>query len=164
VSVWLWSARRSYREQAQGGGPQLLVDRVGEHADEQAARFSLRRIRIANTGGRVIRHIEVRVTECSPTPTWFESVRLQRMHGGAHPFDLPPRSEVYIDLVSLPHGHPEFILVHDSSVHGGLPNGIGLQPVALTVRVSAHDLPRMSFRFEVFRNAAGKLELVASTR
>jgi|SRR6187402_3465951 len=162
VSVWLWSARRSYREQAQDVGPRLIVDRVGEHADKEASRLSLRRIRVANTGGRTLRRVEVTLVECSPTPTWFEPVRLQRMHGGAHPFDLPPRSEVYIELVALPHGHPEFILVHDSSVHGGLPNGIGLQPVTLTVRVTAQDLPRLSFGFEVSRSAAGRLELLAT--
>jgi len=163
VSIWLWSARRSYRAQT-SEGPRLIVDRVGEHADEEASRLSLRRIRVANTGGREIRQVEVTLTECSPTPTWFEPVRLQRRQGGAHPFDLPPRSEVYIELVALPHGYPEFILVHDSSKHGGLPNGLGLQPLALTVRVTAHELPGASFRFEVSRNAAGKLELVAKAQ
>jgi hypothetical protein len=159
IGLWLWSARRSYREPG-SGLIRLLVDRVGEPADEEAPRVSHRRIRIANAGNRPIQQIEVRLAECTPTPAWFVPVRLQRLRGGAHPFDLSPRTEVHIDLLALPHGHPEIILVHDSSVHGGLPNGIGLGPLELTVQVTARGLPSASFRFAASRTAAGKLELV----
>jgi len=163
IALWLWSARRSYREQGQDVGPRLIVDRLGEFADEERARLSLRRLRVANSGGRAIHHVEVALVKCGPAPTWFEPVRLQRMLGGPHPFDLPPRSEVYVDFVALPQGHPDFIVVHDSSKHGGLPNGIGIRPLELTVRVTASELPSVSLLFAVSRSATGELELVQKT-
>ena len=161
VSLWLWSARRSYRAQGPDVGPRLVVDRVGELCDEDQPRLSHRRIRIANSGTRPLQQVEVTLVKCSPTPAWFEPVRLQRLHGGAHPFELGPNSQVYVELVALPYGHPEFILVYDSAVHGGLPNGIGKEPLELTVRVAAHGMPSASFGFAVSRSAAGKLELIA---
>ncbi|MEI9950509.1 MAG: hypothetical protein WDO74_16375 [Pseudomonadota bacterium] len=164
VSLWLWSARRSYREQAHDAHPQLVVDRVGELADEEQPRASYRRIRVANTGGRPIHRIEVTLVKCRPAPAWFQPVRLQRLHGGPHPFALPPRSEVYVELVALPQGHPEFIIAYDSSAHSGLPNGIAIQPLELTVQVTAHALPSVSIVFEVSRSALGELELVSKTR
>lgn len=81
------------------------------------------------------------------------------MHGGAHPFSLAPGAVVYVDLVALPQGHPEFIIVHDSSVHGGVPNGIAIQPLELTVQVKAYALPGVSLVFELSRNSLGELEL-----
>ncbi|HEY0469606.1 MAG TPA: hypothetical protein VGC79_35695, partial [Polyangiaceae bacterium] len=157
IGLWLWSARRSYRQQARDLGRRLIVDRVGELADEERPRLSLRRLRIANGGGRPIQQVEVTLVKCGPAPAWFEPVRLQRLQGGPHPFDLPAAAEVYVELVALPQGHPEFIIVHDSSKHGGLPNGIAIQPLELTVRVTAHDLPSVSFVFEVSRSATGEL-------
>jgi hypothetical protein len=164
IAWWLWSARRSYREQGPDIGPRLIVDRTGEFADEERPRLSFRRIRVANAGSRPIQHVEVTLIKCGPSPAWFEPVRLQRMQGGAHPFDLPPRSEVFVDFVTLPQGHPEFIVVHDSAKHGGLPNGIGIQPLELTVRVTASALPAVSFVFGVSRSVTGELELVEKTR
>jgi hypothetical protein len=161
---WLGSARRSYREQGQNGAPRLIVDRGGEFADEERPRLSLRRIRVANAGGRPIHYLEVTLVKCGPAPAWFEPVRLQRMQGGAHPFDLAAQSEVYLDFVALPQGHPEFVIVHDSSKHGGLPNGIAIQPLELTVQVSASGLPNVSLVFGVSRSATGELELVERTR
>jgi hypothetical protein len=164
IGIWLWSARRSYRQQAQRSGGRLVVDRGGEWADEERPRLSFRRIRVANAGGRPIHHVEVRLAKCGPAPAWFEPVRLQRMRGGPHPFDLPPNSEVYVDLVTLPQGHPEFIIVHDSSQHGGLPNGVAIQPLQLTVQVSAHGLPLVSLVCEVSRTSTGQLEVVTKAR
>ena len=86
------------------------------------------------------------------------------MHGGAHPFTLEPGREVYIDFVALPQGHPDFILVHDSAVHGGLPNGIPIQPLELSVQVTAHALPTVSLVYELSRSALGELELVSKAR
>ncbi|MEI9940102.1 MAG: hypothetical protein WDO69_23015 [Pseudomonadota bacterium] len=164
VSLWLWSARRSYREHAQGVGPQLIVDRAGELADEERSGSSYRRIRVANTGPRAVHQVEVTLAQCSPAPRWFQPVRLQRLHGGPHPFDLPPRTEVYVDLIALPQGHPEFIVVHDSARHGGLPSGIAIQLLELTVQVTANALPTVSFSFEASRSAKGVLELVAKSQ
>ncbi|HKO49231.1 MAG TPA: hypothetical protein VJV79_15970 [Polyangiaceae bacterium] len=160
MGFWLWSARRSYREQAAAEGARLIVDRGGEMADEERARSSFRRIRVANSGGRPIRHVEVTLAKCGPAPAWFEPVRLQRMQGGAHPFDLQPRSEVFVDFVALPQGHPEFIIVHDSSKHGGLPNGVAIQPLELTVQVTAMGLPTVSVVFAVSRSTTGVLTVV----
>jgi|GEM_PF-1199653 len=162
--LWLWSARRSNRERGPDIGPRLVVDRVGELCDQELPRLSVRRIRVANTGSRPIDQIEVTLTKCRPAPGWFQPVRLQRMHGGAHPFTLEPGREVYIDFVALPQGHPDFILVHDSSVHGGLPNGLTIQPLELTVQVTAHALPSVSLVFELSRSALGELELVSKAR
>jgi len=164
IGWWLWSARRSNREQGPDIGPRLIVDRVGELADEQRPRLSFGRIRVANAGTRAIHYVEVTLVKCGPAPAWFEPVRLQRMQGGAHPFDLPPRSEVYLDFVALPQGHPEFIIVHDSGKHGGLPNGIAIQPSELTVQVTASGLPSVSFVFMVSRSATGELQVVEKTR
>jgi len=164
IALWLWSARRSYREHAQDVGPRLIVDRAGELADEQRPRSSLRRVRVANTGSRAIHQVEVSLVKCAPAPAWFEPVRLQRMHGGPHPFDLPPHSEVYVDFVALSQGHPEFIVVYDSAKHGGLPNGVAIQPLLLTVQVTAAGLPSVSFVFEISRTATGQLEVVAKPR
>ena len=164
IALWLWSARRSYREQGQDVGPRLIVDRAGEWADEERARLSMRRIRVANAGGRALHHVEVTLVKCGPAPAWFEPVRLQRRQGGAHPFDLQAGSEVYVDFVALPQGHPEFIVVHDSSRHAGLPNGIAIQPLELTVRVSASGLPSVSIVFEVSRSATGELKVLEKTR
>ena len=164
IGLWLWSARRSYREQGLDVGPKLVVDRSGELANEERPRLSLRRIRVANAGNRAIAYVEVRLIKCGPAPAWFEPLRLQRMQGGAHPFDLPPRSEVYIDFVALPQGHPEFVIVHDSSKHGGLPNGIAIQPLELTVQVTASGLPSVSFVFSVSRSPAGELEVAPKPR
>jgi hypothetical protein len=163
IAFWLWSARRSYREQAQDLGVRLVVDRVGELSDEERPRLSIRRLRVANGGSRPIQQVELTLAKCGPAPAWFEPVRLQRMQGGAHPFNLPPHSEVYVDFVALPQGHPEFIVIHDSSRHGGLPNGIAIQPLELTVRVTAHDLPSVSFVFELSRRTTGELDLVAKS-
>jgi len=163
VGVWLWSARRSYRAQGLAVPPRLVVDRAGELANEERPRLSLRRIRLANTGGRPIQYVEVTLVKCGPAPAWFEPLRLQRMHGGPHPFDLPAHSEVYIELVALPQGHPEFIIVHDSAKHGGLPNGIAGPALELTVRVTAHGLPSVSFVFGVSRNATGELDVLEKT-
>jgi len=164
IGLWLWSARRSYQEHAKDVGPRLIVDRVGELANEERPRLSFRRLRVANAGTRTIHQVELTLAQCGPAPAWFEPVRLQRMQGGAHPFDLPPRSEVYVDFVTLPQGHPEFILVHDSSKHGGLPNGIAIQALELTVQVAAHGLPTVSFVFAVSRSVTGVLEVVAKAR
>ncbi len=71
---------------------------------------------------------------------------------------------MYIDLVALPQGHPEFIIVYDSAVHGGLPNGIAIQPLELTVQVTANALPSEAFVFELSRTATGELKLVAKAR
>ncbi|HEX2673312.1 MAG TPA: hypothetical protein VHM25_20665 [Polyangiaceae bacterium] len=162
--LWLWSARRSNRERGPDVGPRLVVDRGGALCDQELPRLSVRRIRVANTGSRPIDQVEVTLSKCRPAPGWFQPVRLQRMHGGPHPFSLESGSEVYVDLVALPQGHPEFILIHDSSVHGGLPNGIPIQPLELTVQVTAHALPSVSLVFELSRNALGELELVGKTR
>jgi len=162
--LWLWSARRSNRERGPDIGPRLVVDRVGELCDQELPKLSFRRIRVANTGSRPIDQVEVTLIKCRPAPAWFQSVRLQRTHGGAHPFSLERDSEVFIDLVALPQGHPDFIIVHDSSVHGGLPNGIAVQPLELTVQVTAHALPTVSLTFELSRSALGELELVAKAR
>ncbi|HEY3255222.1 MAG TPA: hypothetical protein VGJ91_14785 [Polyangiaceae bacterium] len=164
IGLWLRSARRSYRAQGAGVGPRLVVDRTGELADEQRPRSSIRRIRVANTGGRAIHHVEVTLAKCGPAPAWFEPVRLQRMQGGPHPFDLAPRSEVYVELVALPQGHPEFIIVHDSAKHAGLPNGIAIQPLELTVQVTASGLPSVSFVLAVSRTATGELEVESKPR
>jgi hypothetical protein len=164
IAWWLWSARRSYREQGQVIGPRLVVDRGGELADEERPRLSFRRLRVANASSRAIQHVEVRLIKCGPAPAWFEPVRLQRTQGGAHPFDLPPHSEVYVDFVTLPQAHPEFIVVHDSAKHGGLPNGIAIQPLELTVEVTASGLPSVSFVFGISRSATGELEVVEKTR
>lgn len=164
IALWLWSARRSYRGQGQDAGPRLVVDRGGELADEERPRLSFRRIRVANTGGGAIHHVEVTLAKCGPPPAWFEPVRLQRMQGGPHPFDLPQHSEVYIELVALPQGHPEFVIVHDSSKHGGLPNGIAIQPLELTVQVTASGLPSVSFVLDVSRSATGVLEVATKPR
>ena len=164
MALWLWSARRSYRGQGEDAGPRLVVDRGGELADEERPRLSLRRIRVANTGGAAIHYVEVTLAKCGPAPAWFEPVRLQRMQGGAHPFDLPPHSEVFIELVALPQGHPEFVIVHDSSKHGGLPNGIAIQPLELTVHVTASGLPSVSFVLDVSRSATGVLEVATKPR
>jgi hypothetical protein len=162
VSLWLWSARRSYRGRAEGVAARLVVDRAGEFADEERPGSSYRRLRVANTGRQTIRQVEVTLAQCRPAPAWFQPVRLQRMHGGPHPFDLPPQSEVYVDLIALPKGHPEFIIVYDSAVHGGLPNGIAIQPLELTVHVTANELPSGAFVCQVSRTASGELKLVAS--
>jgi len=159
IGLWLWSARRGYREQAPGGGGRLSVDRSGDAANEERPRSSYRRIRVANAGGRPLDQVEVTLAACKPTPPWFQPLRLQRMHGGAHPFHLPPRGEVYVDLIALPHGHPDFILVPDSSVHGDVPNGIPVQALELTVQVSALGVPRATVVFDVSRNASGALEV-----
>jgi hypothetical protein len=164
IAGWLWSARRSYREQARDPSHRLIVDRAGDLADEERPRLSLRRIRVANGGNRLIQQVEVTLAKCRPAPAWFEPVRLQRTQGGPHPFDLPAAAEVYVDFVALPQAHPDFIIVHDSSRHGGLPNGIAIQPLELTIRVTAHELPSVSFVFELSRAATGELELVAKTR
>jgi len=161
---WLWSARRSYRERGPDLGPRLVVDRGGAECDEEQPRLSLRRIRIANTGSRPIDRIEVTLDKCRPAPIWFQPVRLQRTRGGPHPFSLEPGGEVYVDLVALPQGHPDFIIVHDSSVHAGLPNGIPVQPLELTVHVSAHALAAVSLVLEVSRSPLGDLSLVAKAR
>jgi hypothetical protein len=162
--LWLWSARQSNRKLGPDIGPRLVVDRVGELCDQELPKLSFRRLRVANTGSRPIDQVEVTLTKCRPAPAWFQPVRLQRMHGGAHPFSLERGSEVFIDLVALPQGYPDFIIVHDSSVHGGLPNGIAVQPLELTVQVKAHALPTGSLVFEVSRSALGELELVAKAR
>ena len=159
--LWLWSARRSNRARGPDIGPRLLVDRVGELCDQELPRLSVRRIRVANTGSRPIDQVEVTLSKCRPAPGWFQPVRLQRLRGGPHPFSLEPGREVYIDLVALPQGHPDFIIVHDSSVHGGLPNGIAIQPLELSVQVTAHALPSVSLVFELSRNALGELELIS---
>ena len=159
IGLWLWSARKSYREQEPNVGSRLIVDRAGEFANEQRPRQSFRRIRVANAGSRAIQRVEVTLQKCRPTPTWFEPVRLQRLHGGPHPFTLPPQSEAYIELVALPQGHSEFIIVHDSAAHGGLPNGIEMQAYELTVRVTAQGLPPVSLVLELSRSALGELEL-----
>jgi len=164
TGIWLWSARRSYREQGLDVGGKLVVDRSGELANEERPRLSLRRIRVANAGNRAIAYVEVKLIKCGPAPAWFEPLRLQRMQGGAHPFDLPPRSEVYIDFVALPQGHPEFVIVHDSSKHGGLPNGIAIQPLELTVQVTASGLTSVSFVFSVTRSPTGELEVALKPR
>ena len=164
VSFWLWSARRSYREQGADVGPQLVVDRAGELSNEERPRLSIRRIRVANTGGRALHYVEVTLVKCGPAPAWFEPVRLQRLQGGPHPFDLPAHSELFVDLVALPQGHPEFVIVHDSSKHGGLPNGIAAQTLELSVRVTAHGLASVSLVFVASRSATGELELVEKTR
>ena len=85
------------------------------------------------------------------------SAEVQRMHGGPHPFDLPARSEVYIDLIALPQGHPEFVVVHDSAKHGGVPNGIAVQPLELIVQATASGLRSASCVVQVTRNARGDL-------
>ncbi len=85
VSLWLWSARRSYRKHAQDVGARLIVDRVGELADEERPRSSYRRIRVANSGNRAILQVEVTLAQCEPAPAWFEPVRLQRMHADRTP-------------------------------------------------------------------------------
>lgn len=162
--LWLWSARRSNRERGPDIGPRLVVDRVGEFCDQELPRSSFRRIRVANTGSRPIDRVEVTLSKCRPAPGWFEPVRLQRMHGGAHPFSLEPGSEVFVDVVALPQGHPDFVVVHDSSVHGGLPNGIAVQPLELTIQVTAHALAPVSLVFELSRSALGELELVPKPR
>jgi len=162
VGLWLWSARRNYRAQGSEYGPRLVVDRVGELANEEQPRTSHRRLRVANTGNVPLRNVEVMLIGCSPTPLWFQPVRLQRTHGGAHPFDLWPQTEVYIDLIALPHGHPDFILVHDSAVHGGLPNSLAIQALELTVQVTAEAWPSASFRFQASRSSTGKLDLIAA--
>ena len=162
IGLWLWSARRSYRTQGSERESRLVVDRVGALADEEQPRTSHRRIRVANVGGRSLHYVEVKLIGCSPTPLWFQPVRLQRTHGGPHPFDLAPQSEVYIDLIALPHGHPDFILVQDSATHGGLPNSLPIQALDLTVQVTAEALPTASFRFRASRSSTGKLELVAA--
>jgi hypothetical protein len=159
-ALWLWSARRSNRERGPDIGPRLVVDRAGEPCNQDLPRLSLRRVRVANTGSRPIDQIEVTLSKCRPAPAWLEPVRLQRTHGGAHPFSLEPGREVFVDLVALPQGHPDFIIVHDSSVHGGLPNGIAVQPLELTVRVTAHELPTVWLLFEVSRSALGELQLL----
>jgi len=164
IVLWLWSARRSYREQARGLGPRLLVDRAGEFADEERPRLSYRRVRVANTGDRMARQVEVTLTQCRPAPAWFEAVRLQRMHGGPHPFDLPPHGEVYIDLIALPHGHPEFVVVHDSAKHGGLPNGIPVQSLELIVQATASGLRSASCAVQVTRDAGGDLAVSVKSR
>lgn len=161
IGLWLWSARRSYREQAPEGGGQLIVDRAGDAANEERPRSSYRRLRVANAGGRPLDQVEVTLIACKPTPPWFQPLRLQRMHGGPHPFHLPPRGEVYIDLIALPHGHADFLLVPDSSRHGDVPNGIAVQPLELTVQVRALGLPKATFVFDVSRNASGALEVSA---
>lgn len=161
--LWLWSARRSNRERGPDIGPRLVVDRVGELCNQELPRLSFRRLRVANTGSRAIDRVEVTLSKCRPAPAWFQPVRLQRMQGGAHPFSLEPSAEVYIDLVALPQGHPDFIFVHDSSVHGGLPNGIAVQPLELTVQVTAHAQPGVSLVFELSRSPLGELELVAKS-
>jgi len=159
--LWLWSARRSNRERGPDIGPRLVVDRAGELCDQELPKLSVRRIRVANTGSRPIDQVEVTLSKCRPAPAWFQPVRLQRTQGGAHPFSLERGSEVFIDLVALPQGHPDFIIVHDSSLHGGLPNGIPVQPLELTIQVTAHALPAVSLVFELSRSALGELELVA---
>jgi len=161
MGLWLWSARRSYRARGPDVGPRLVVDREGELCAEELPRLSYRRIRVANAGSRPIDRVEVTLSKCRPAPGWFQPVRLQRRHGGPHPFTLMPGAEVYIDLVALPQGHPEFIIVHDSSVHGGLPNGIPIQPVELTIQVKAHELPSVTLVFELSRSSLGELELVS---
>lgn len=162
VGAWLWSARRDYREEGPHLESRLIVDRVGDQADEEQPRTSIRRIRVANAGTRPLRQVQVTLIGCVPTPLWFQPVRLQRMHGGPHPFDLPPRSEVYIDLVALPHGHPEFILVHDNAAHGGVPSSVPIQPLELSVEVSAESGSRASFQCQVARGSTGKLEVMSS--
>jgi hypothetical protein len=162
--LWLWSARRSNRERGPDIGPRLVVDRGGELCDQELPRLSVRRVRVANTGSRPIDQIEVTLSKCRPAPSWFQPFRLQRMHGGPHPFSLEPGRELYIDLVALPQGHPEFILAPDSSVHGGLPNGVAIQALELTVQVTAHELPTVALVFELSRNALGELELVSKAR
>lgn len=162
--LWLWAARRSNLQRGPDVGPRLVVDRAGELCDQELPRLSFRRLRVANAGGRPIDRVEVKLTKCRPAPAWFQPVRLQRMHGGPHPFNLERGSEVYIDLVALPQGHPDFIVVHDSSVHGGLPNGIAAQPLELTVQVTAHALPTVSLVFELSRSALGELVLISKAR
>jgi hypothetical protein len=164
IGFWLLSARRSYREQGQGVAPRLLVDRTGVLADEERPRLSLRRIRVANAGHQPIHHVEGTLVKCGPAPAWFEPVRLQRMQGGPHPFDLPAQSEVYLDFVALPQGHPELIVVHDSAKHGGLPNGIAIQPLELTVRITASGQPTVSIVFEASRGATGELQVSEKAR
>ncbi|HET7540428.1 MAG TPA: hypothetical protein VFK05_11175 [Polyangiaceae bacterium] len=159
MALWLWSARKSYREQGPTGGARLIIDRTGELANEQRSRLSYRRIRVANAGSRALHQVEVTLQKCRPAPAWFEPVRLQRLHGGPHPFSLPPQSEVYIELAALPQGHPEFVIVHDSAAHGGLPNGIAIKTYELTVQVTAQGLPRVSLVFELVRSELGELEL-----
>jgi hypothetical protein len=164
MSLWLWSARRSNRDRGPDIGPRLAVDRAGVLANEQLPRLSYRRIRVANTGTRPLDQVEVKLSKCRPAPGWFQPVRLQRSQGGAHPFTLLPGHEVYIDLLALPQGHPEFIIVHDSSAHGGLPNGIAIQPLELTVQVTAHAQPSVSLVFDVSRSPLGELEVREKAR
>ena len=163
-ALWLWSARRSNRALGPDIGPRLVVDRLGERCDQELPRLSIRRIRVANTGSRPIARVEVALSKCRPAPAWFQPVRLQRTQGGPHPFSLEPGSEVYLDLVALPQGHSDFIIVHDSSVHGGMPNGFPIQPTELTVQVSAHALPDVSLVFDLSRSALGELELISKAR
>jgi hypothetical protein len=160
MAFWLWSARRSNRRRGPDIGARLTVDRAGQRANEELPRLSCRRIRVANTGTRAIDQVEVKLIKCRPAPTWFQPLRLQRMHGGAHPFSLAPGSEVYVELVALPQGHPDFIIVHDGAAHAGLPNGIAVQPLELTVQVTAHALPSLSLVLDLSRTALGELELV----
>lgn len=157
----LWSARRSNRERGPDIGPRLLVDRRGERCNQELPRLSIRRVRVANTGSRPMGRVEVTLSKCRPAPAWFQPVRLQRTQGGPHPFSLEPGSEVYVDLVALPQGHSDFIIVHDSSAHGGVPNGFPIQPMELTVHVTAHALPDQSLVFELSRSALGELELIS---
>ena len=164
TALWLWSARKSERERGAEGGSRLLVDRAGELAKEQRPRASHRRIRIANAGSRPLLQVEVTLQKCRPAPAWFEPVRLQRLHGGAHPFTLPAQSEVYVELVALPQGHPEFIIVHDSAAHGGLPNGLTMQTYELTVQVTARGLRPILLVFELSRSELGELDLVEKKR
>ena len=160
VSTWLWSARKTFREQAANARAELTVDRQGVSADQDLERLSYRRIRVKNTGNRPLAQIEVKLVECPQHQAQFYPVRLQRMHGGAHPFDLAPGQEVYIELVALPLGHGEFVIGHDSSSHAGFPNGIPVQPLQLFVRVSARDVKPASHRFDVLKTAVGELTVV----
>lgn len=164
MGLWLWSARRSNRLRGPDVGPRLIVDRTGDRANEEQPRLSLRRIRVENGGTRPLDQVEVRLSKCRPAPAWFQPIRLQRMHGGPHPFSLAPGSEVYVDFVALPQAHPEFIIVHDSAAHGGLPNGIAIQPLELTIQVTAHALPSVSLVYELSRNALGELDLRPKAR
>jgi len=159
MALWLWSARRSNRERGPDVGPRLVVDRTGDLANQELPRLSYRRIRLANTGSRPIDQVEVKLVKCRPAPSWFQPLRLQRMHGGPHPFTLAPGSEVYVDLVALPQGHPDFVIVHDSAAHGGVPNGIAIQRLELTVQVTAYSLPSVSLVLELSRSALGELQL-----
>src|SRR3954466_10118908 len=72
IGLWLWSARRSYRAGGPGQAPRLVVDRVGELANEEQPRASYRRIRVANAGTFPLRQVEVTLIGCSPTPLWFQ--------------------------------------------------------------------------------------------